>query len=49
VRARLERLRSEILAAGASEEDLDAALRCLDDPATTITGPPVVIASGRRA
>jgi SAM-dependent methyltransferase len=49
VRAGLERLRPEILAAGASEEDLDAALRCLDDPATTITGPPVVTASGRRA
>jgi SAM-dependent methyltransferase len=49
VRAGLERLRSEVLAAGASEEELDAALRCLDDPDTTITGPPVVIASGRRA
>jgi SAM-dependent methyltransferase len=43
----LERLRPELREQGASDELLNAALRCLGDPANLITGPPVVIAWGR--
>lgn len=49
VRAGLERLRSELVDQGVAEDDLDAALRCLDDPANLITGPPIVISWGYRA
>jgi hypothetical protein len=40
----LERLRDEI----ASDADVDAAMRALTDPATTITGPAIVTLRARR-
>jgi SAM-dependent methyltransferase len=46
--AGLERLRSHLLDEGVSEPDLQAAIRALDDPTCLVTGPPMLIASGRR-
>ncbi len=44
----LDRLRQELLAAGASEAEIAEASACLRDSGNRITGPPVLIASGRR-
>jgi SAM-dependent methyltransferase len=44
----LERLRRELLAAGATEAELTEAVACLRDERRQITGPPVLIASARR-
>jgi len=44
----LERLRPELLATGASETEVAEAIACLRDPGKQISGPPVLIASGRR-
>lgn len=49
VRAGLERLRAELLDQAVTVQDLDAALRCLEDPGNLITGPAVVIGWGYRA
>ncbi len=49
VRAGLERLRAELAGQGVAEQDLDAALRYLDDPGNLITGPPIIVAWGHRA
>jgi SAM-dependent methyltransferase len=48
VRYGLERLRPQLADQGVGDVDLRRALQCLADPTMMITGPPVVIAWGRR-
>ena len=39
---------AQLVEAGVAERDLAQAIASLGDPATLITGPPIVIALGRR-
>jgi SAM-dependent methyltransferase len=48
VAAGLERLRDPLVEHGISRAELQRAVECLGDPARLITGPPVVVATGRR-
>ncbi len=45
----LVRLRGDLLAHGAEERDVARAIAALGDPATMVTGPPVMVASGTHA
>jgi SAM-dependent methyltransferase len=45
----LERLRGELVAQGVSGQALEQALLALEDPGNLLTGPPIVVAWGRRS
>jgi SAM-dependent methyltransferase len=49
IAAGLERLHGELLAQGASAELLEHVLLALEDPGNLLTGPPIVVAWGRRS